>query len=213
MKTATAGQHATLAIHSVKDAQTSYTAAARDEHKLSSRSLMKVKEAVKESDVAHQTSSMPATAEPHQTEPQNLRSDPSREQSQGPIEGNAHRPHSEDDTTQSTLPDNSPAGHRGGPLRKEMTDRRHDIWQCSTQAGSPFRAVAGSQSSGGSAQGRASSSHSGDSDQFDSPRYHTPFLFFCSKEEKEVIHVALSSCMRRILLFPGRMSYNWVELT
>ena len=55
---------------------------------------------------------------------------------------------------------------RGQPVG--VTDRRHDIWQCSSQ-GSPFLAAAGN-SSGLLSQTRTSSSVSGDSDQSDSPR-------------------------------------------
>ena len=170
MKSASVGQHATLAIHSVKDAKLSKTAAAREEHVLSSRSLMRVKEAVEESDMAQQTTTTPATLQLHQTEARDVGPDQHTEQTEAQLEGTVHRPYSEDSTAPPTLLGNRPAGGRDSPLRREKTDRRHDIWQCSSQAGSPFRAVAGSQSSGGLAQGQTSSSHSGDSDQCDSPR-------------------------------------------
>ncbi len=48
VKTATTGQHATLAIHSMKENQSKQPDDAGNEHGLSSRSLLKVKEAVED---------------------------------------------------------------------------------------------------------------------------------------------------------------------
>lgn len=193
MKTATVGQHATLAIHSARKPQLSKSTVPRDEHNLSSRSLLKVKEAIEQPDTAYQTAAQSesslTTPQQEETESQSLRPDEDSEQSKAPIERKVHKGHLEDSKTPPILLGRDSAGQRDSPLRRELTDRRHDIWQCSSQAGSPFRAVAGSLSSG-LAQGQASSSHSGDSDQCDSPRWDT-FSIHIDLKAQGVVYAAL----------------------
>lgn len=166
---ATAGQHATLAIHGLKDSQARGMNPPRVDQGLSSRSLLKVKEAVEQSDSTTQASDL-LELQDRQIEAQNLRPDKDSEQAEALVEGIAHNAQSDDSRIPQALLGSSPIGQRNSPLGRGRTDRRHDIWQCSSQEGSPFRAVAGIPGGGGLAQGPLSNSHSGDSEQSDSPR-------------------------------------------